>query len=228
MPSLLPNEYLVAQKLDQMIERAELAPGGRLPTERELADVAGVGRATVRRVLTSMQEHGLVTRHVGRGTFLTARGDHPTLDPGVDISPVDLMDARWHLEPVFVGVAVSRGTARDFHKLNDLVTQGNEIAAGASDLLNFEGCDMEFHHSIAMATHNAAMVSVSKTLMDARSSPTWASMKKQSLTPERLTAYAQEHAAIAAGLVDRDTKAATAAMLTHLRHVRASLFPGSA
>jgi GntR family transcriptional regulator len=50
-----------------------LAPGTRLPAERELAAGVKVSRMTVRHALASLAQRGLVERHVGRGggTFVT-------------------------------------------------------------------------------------------------------------------------------------------------------------
>src|SRR5207253_2912140 len=48
----------------------KLAPGAKLPTERELAKRFAVPRNAVRRTLAQLEAEGSITRHVGRGTFL--------------------------------------------------------------------------------------------------------------------------------------------------------------
>jgi len=47
-------------------------PGGRLPAEPELAAGLGVSRTTIRAVLQSLEEDGLVSRRPGRGTYVDA------------------------------------------------------------------------------------------------------------------------------------------------------------
>jgi GntR family transcriptional regulator len=49
--------------------REELDPGGRLPSERELAERLGVSRPTVRRALEQLAVEGRIQRVHGSGTF---------------------------------------------------------------------------------------------------------------------------------------------------------------
>jgi len=52
------------------IESRELAAGAKLPPTRELAELAGVNHLTAVRAYRRLRELGLVTAHVGRGTFV--------------------------------------------------------------------------------------------------------------------------------------------------------------
>lgn len=61
----------VAQDLAADIDSGELAPGSKLPTELELADLYGVARVTIRRAIKELTEHHLVTVIHGRGTFVS-------------------------------------------------------------------------------------------------------------------------------------------------------------
>jgi DNA-binding FadR family transcriptional regulator len=51
--------------------RAGLGPGSRLPTERQLAADLGVTRSGIRHALATLEADGLISREVGRGTFLS-------------------------------------------------------------------------------------------------------------------------------------------------------------
>ena len=55
------------------IEEHKLAEGARLPTEPELAAMAGVSMVTVRRALAELAGQAVVRREQGRGTFLARR-----------------------------------------------------------------------------------------------------------------------------------------------------------
>ncbi|MBR4038918.1 MAG: GntR family transcriptional regulator [Clostridia bacterium] len=49
----------------------ELAPGQKLPCERELCDQYGVKRVTIRKSLEMLAQEGLITKHMGRGSFVS-------------------------------------------------------------------------------------------------------------------------------------------------------------
>jgi GntR family transcriptional regulator len=49
-----------------------LAPETLIPSEKELMDISGVGRATIRRAISDLVQEGVLQTHRGRGTF-TAR-----------------------------------------------------------------------------------------------------------------------------------------------------------
>lgn len=53
------------------IKRGVYPPGSKLPPENALAAEFGVSRATVRQALSKLADHGLITRKVGDGTYVT-------------------------------------------------------------------------------------------------------------------------------------------------------------
>jgi GntR family transcriptional regulator len=56
--------------LHERIIRKDYQPGDKLPSERELCEVFGVSRITCRRALSMLQDHGLIQRFPGSGTFV--------------------------------------------------------------------------------------------------------------------------------------------------------------
>lgn len=60
----------VADHLQARIEAGDLAPGARLPGERELATEYGVALGTVRRAMQEMRERGRVVTTPSKGTFI--------------------------------------------------------------------------------------------------------------------------------------------------------------
>lgn len=60
----------IVSELRQLIKSEEITTGGKLPSERELAERMQVGRSTIREALRSLELLGLIETRRGEGTFL--------------------------------------------------------------------------------------------------------------------------------------------------------------
>jgi DNA-binding GntR family transcriptional regulator len=60
----------VADHVTTRIEAGELAPGARLPAERDMATEYGVSYDTIRRATALLRDRGLIITIIGRGTFV--------------------------------------------------------------------------------------------------------------------------------------------------------------
>jgi DNA-binding GntR family transcriptional regulator len=60
----------VIELVGRLIADGDLVPGDKLPSQRELAELAQVSLITVRRALEELEHEGRVRRHQGMGTFL--------------------------------------------------------------------------------------------------------------------------------------------------------------
>lgn len=65
-----PRYRAIADAIAQDIANGTLMPGGRMPTVRQLAQVLQVTTGTVLRAYELAERRGLVSREVGRGTFV--------------------------------------------------------------------------------------------------------------------------------------------------------------
>lgn len=68
--SPIPLYYQIRENLRELIVLDELSPGDTLPSERELAEIYGVSRLTVRQAITELVREGLLKRQQGVGTFV--------------------------------------------------------------------------------------------------------------------------------------------------------------
>jgi GntR family transcriptional regulator len=66
-----PLYSLIASQMEDRISSGRWHEGDRLPAERQLCGDFGVSRATLRQALGELEERGLITRHQGRGTFVS-------------------------------------------------------------------------------------------------------------------------------------------------------------
>jgi 2-aminoadipate transaminase len=81
-------------QLRMLIESGQVAKGARLPATRELAGQLGLNRTTISAAYELLESEGLITGHVGRGSFvadLPATESHvpwrDILEPSAPISP---------------------------------------------------------------------------------------------------------------------------------------------
>src|SRR5258708_38248173 len=77
-----------------LIESGRIARGARLPATRELAGQLGLNRTTVSAAYGLLETEGLITGHVGRGSFVADLPGAPSglpwreiLEPAAPISP---------------------------------------------------------------------------------------------------------------------------------------------
>ncbi|WP_035758170.1 FadR/GntR family transcriptional regulator [Granulicoccus phenolivorans] len=216
---MLTIESSLRSLLDEAVAAGELGPGSKLPTERELVERLQASRGSIRRALDVLETEGLITRHVGRGTYLADRTPRFVAPTPPDTSPAEIMQARLALEPPLAAIAAQAATQADL----DLVTSCLQAGGAATDHGDFEAWDGRLHHAIAKAGHNALLLSMFDVMNAARGLPVWGTSKRRSSTPERRQCYHGEHTVIVEALHDRDPAGASDAMRSHLRTVSANL-----
>ena len=193
--------------------------GGRLPTERELGTRHSAARNTVRRALDALEAEGLITRHVGRGTFRA-------VPPGVvraaeeELSPSDVVECRLMLEPEMIALAVARATQADIARLLDCLRGTDE----AADLAGFEHWDAALHDAFALATHNGAVIAMSRSLARVRERTDWGQLKARGNTEERRAALQAQHHAMVDAVRRRDRAEARRTMREHILFVQGYMF----
>lgn len=67
-----PRYLGIVAAIEVALSRGDLAPGERFPTQRELARQLGTAIATISRAYGEAERRGLLTSHVGRGTFVAS------------------------------------------------------------------------------------------------------------------------------------------------------------
>ncbi|MBO1078022.1 FadR family transcriptional regulator [Roseomonas sp. 573] len=193
--------------------------GSRLPTERELGARYGVARNTVRRALDALEAEGMIIRHVGRGTFRSApAGGAPAVEEA--LSPADVVECRLMLEPEMIALAVARATQADIARMVDCL-RGTDVAG---NLAEFEQWDAALHDAFALATHNGAVIAMSRSLARVRERTDWGQLKARGNTAERRAALQEHHHAMVDAVRQRDKAEARRAMRTHILFVQGYMF----
>lgn len=82
--------YLEAKrKIVEMIQGGDFGSNDKILSERELADILGYSRMTVKKAIGSLVEDGVLYKKRGAGTFLSNEGHSNRFEVG-DESPLSL------------------------------------------------------------------------------------------------------------------------------------------
>src|SRR6266850_264974 len=150
----------IAKDLQDQIVQGKLKPGERLPSERSLCSVFGVGRTTIREALKSLAVRGLVIRSARGAVVADTESIHL---PGTDTdlaglaaqtSIKQLFEVRKLMEVRVAGWAALRATAEEIDSMRLAIEADisrNTVAGNPSRI---------FHDALARAAHNPALVQV--------------------------------------------------------------------
>jgi GntR family transcriptional repressor for pyruvate dehydrogenase complex len=208
----------VAEAIRRWIALGTLAPGDRLPTERELADRLGVGRMTLRQAVRRLGEEGLVRTVRGRagGTFVLDDVDRG--GAGVEITEELLRDVhdnfefRLGVEPVAARLAAERAESIERWAIRGL-------AEGVPTSIRvFRTLDSRFHLAIADAGRNrlvAEAIRRSRAEFFRWADAAWERVNWQTMTDEERE-FGARHRPIAEAIQAGDSRAAEARMAAHL------------
>jgi DNA-binding FadR family transcriptional regulator len=206
----------VADLLAADIRAGRLAPGERLPSERDLARRLEVGRASVREAIAALQVAGLVETRPGSGTFVAATPDE--VREVHDSSPSDLLEARAMFEPQVARLAAQRG--RPDEEIEALLVE-MEQAADGRDLAGWNDCDRRFHQRIAALTGNPVVLDLADRIAAVMDEPLWQRLRDDSIAvPGRTTLHLAEHRMIYEAIAEGDADAAELYASQHIRRVR--------
>lgn len=201
--------------------------GDRLPPERELIELLGIGRAALRRGLDQLEREGVIWRHVGKGTFVAKGADEEggdALDPlvgiGKQLTPLKLMRARIAIEP-----ALARESA--LQSSRDAVTQIHlaiKRGRAAASWTEYEKQDDLFHRAIAASSDNELLVALFDGLNRVRREISLGSVMRTSSRPPADHPSFEQHERIAEAIEKREPEEAGQAMRRHLHSVASRLF----
>lgn len=213
----------LAVELTRMIQDGSLVAGDRIPAERELAELVGVSRASVREALRELELRGMLDRRPGRGTVVLD-APRPDLDAGL-LGSVDaagrllreVMDLRAVVEPPITERAATRGTPAEIDALRTLVEESEAAARnGDQSFERYAVLDVEFHLALARMTHNPLL----NRLLEVTNEWMAPSRQKALQSARRVEVSLAAHKKIYAAVADRDPDAAAAAMREHLEQIQ--------
>lgn len=179
---------LVVEQFQDHMRAGKLNDGDKLPPERDLAAMFGVGRNTMREALRELGLLGLVTSRHGEGTFVTIPSATDLAAPfraviELSITATDsVMEFRYAFEPGVSALAAQVINDDGHTALHQALTQFelciDNADSSAAAILTAHQADMNFHRAIAHSTGNPiinavydamdSLLSGSRTQIDSR------------------------------------------------------------
>jgi GntR family transcriptional regulator, transcriptional repressor for pyruvate dehydrogenase complex len=215
-PVARPRLYeVIVEQLCAYIADNEMAPGDRLPAERDLAAKLGVSRASLSQALVALEVQGVLSVRHGDGAVLIRRPAEEraikALREHADRIP-DIIEAREALEVKLVGLAAARRTDAQMAAIDAAIAKmESEIDAGERGVVG----DEMFHEAITAAAHSSLLAKLMHEI-----SGLIKETRIESLSQEnRPRASLEGHRRIADAVRKQDPQEASQAMADHIRLV---------
>jgi GntR family transcriptional regulator, transcriptional repressor for pyruvate dehydrogenase complex len=207
----------VAEQVERFIASNGLAPGDRLPGERELCVLLGVSRTSVREALRSLQARGVVDVQHGKGVFVAKPGDG---DAGLrrlallrEIGMEELFAMREVLEVPAAGWAAAAVTEEQLRALDQTFQDLEQAVLGRRPPQELQVLDARLHLLIAEYASNRFLAMTQSALQEMLVR----SMETTLAIPGRPARSVREHAEIVQAIAARDPARARAAARRHIR-----------
>ncbi|MGN6254533.1 MAG: FadR/GntR family transcriptional regulator [Solirubrobacterales bacterium] len=212
------------ERLGSAIRLGLLAPGDKLPPERELAGRLAISRSTLRQALTALVQSGHLVSLRGRtgGTFvaeeppLTEHAGEPLGQSGWEV-----LDYRLAVELGATQLAAERGSEAQLDRLEELIAK---MAASLENFEEYRRADVRFHIGLAEAAQSPRLVSA-MTDVQAQMSDLIALIAHP---PEVLIRSNEQHGRLIKALRKGDATRALRQMREHAEgteHILAGLLP---
>lgn len=212
----------IAERILQMIRENKLRPGEKLPSERDLAEIMGVGRPVLREALRGLSLMNIVEIRQGAGTYVTELEtkklvEHLDFVFSLDDSAtLDLFDARKIVESGIVELAARRITDAEIANLEDILEEAVRVKEDPEAFLN---ADHEFHLWIVSIADNPILLRFMESIYQLGLTSRTRTGGLEGMIPQSINDLHQ----ILAALRARDPQAARNAMLQHLENVEERL-----
>lgn len=210
----------VYTQLVSLITKGHIKPGEKLPSEREMAFDLAVSRQSIREAISRGKSAGLIEVRQGEGTFVISSVRENLKPPLLLMLEAqaerifEFLEIRKLIEGWCAERASEAATPVDIKKMRGLVKRMEKVEPKG---VRWEKVDLDFHASVAAATHNVIAMHLMEALKDSFES--YFRVKKYTTRPERKGLLLRQHKAIFDAIRRRDPQAAREKVLEHLDYV---------
>lgn len=210
----------VAAEVRVAIANGQYKRNERLPASRQMASEMGVARNTLRDALYQLEREGLIETRAGSGTYVRRTGINGIPSAIEEATPLELIDARFALEPHICRLSVLHGRREDIETLERLCER---MEASQKNPSAFSEADTEFHKTLATTTRNNLLIWFIGQINLVRSMDEWTRMRRLTLDSTIINQYNTHHREILNAIRSREPERAASKMKEHLESARLSL-----
>ncbi|MFH5773815.1 FadR/GntR family transcriptional regulator [Paracoccus sp. NGMCC 1.201697] len=204
----------VADQILSLIATQGLAPGARLPSERDLAELLSVSRPSLREALIALEVEGRVDIRMGSGIYVGASLLPESGGIGLDSEgPLEILQARAIIESAIAEEAARHVTPALLQRLDDNL---HEMGQALDDRGRAIVLDGQFHIAVAGGVGNGVLSNFTAEIYEKRLSPFFVQFSTRFEGPRTWRLALAEHGAIRDAIADGDAPAAREAMRHHL------------
>ena len=223
----------IIRQIEDLIERGVLKEGDKLPTEPVLAEQLGTSRPPLREALSALEILGIIEKRGRTGNFVkanidTVRYKRQLRKLSKDVSPYETFQARKIVEPEIVRRAAETSTKEDIEAVKKAFQEMKQKIEKLGPSLTLEdiiSSDIEFHLSIAEATHNSVLIETVRYMVAGLGEKLWIEMKMHSTDfRKRSQKLLLEHKEILDALIKKDAATARKKAYQHLDMAEREMF----
>ena len=210
----------IASKIRREVSSGNLKFKEKLPAERVLAEFYGVSRGTIRVALKTLETEKILTVKPGSGAFVSYEKSGAIVSQMENANPLELIDARFAIEPHICRLAILYGSQEHFVRLESLK---KSMEQSINDPKQFSIADTIFHKTLAESTGNNLLIWIISQITAVRGLSKWTKARNLTLNIEIMKKYNEQHQRILDAINLREPELAAASMKEHLETARLSI-----
>lgn len=204
----------IVRQIQDMIMSGELKKGDRLPPERQLAEIMGVGRPALKQAISALEVLGIIKSRQGDGNYITA-------DSVEVISPIgmqfylengnadDVLEFRYIMEVQMAALAAEKITKEQAAKLGELMEEIRRELGEGADLEKRKYYNNRFHFQLVNICGNRLISSIYGSIMD---------LVADQISHTDGSRFYESHRKIFDAICDRDPERAARCMAEHFQN----------
>ena len=211
---------LIEEQLKEAIIRHHYRAGDKLPSERELVDMFGASRSSIREAIRSLERSGFVVvkKGVQGGAFVLQKGDSTLMVNYLrdmmrlrQVSLDEILQVRLIIEPEVAAAAAERATPEYIELLEEITRDQLRGFDSENPVMQFDR-NPRFHRIIAEMTGNQVFIIIMQILLEIHAFR----MNQFKLDEKTIRKITHQHDGIIEALKKKDKELAFEEMKNHV------------